>query len=492
MDINKVIDGDGTVVEPSAHYANDATSTRYWVNLGEYNKDHKVQMAFGWAPYDHTFFFDVPQVRALLGNIVKDGILASLPPLYVSPVQPDYSGNGSRLHFTLHSPLTLGFTDSQGNYTGATATTSVFNIPGVDYERFGEVQWLSVPADLAGHVVMHGTGSGSFALDVEEQTGDTITATTTFAAIPVSTSTVATFAITPSSSPTMNGQLVADYAGNGSQTTTYKAQEGNIVLPDITPPTTVATTTGTKGTNGWYTSSVVVTLSATDTQSSVATTTYSLNGGTTWTATTTNPTILTITKEGTTTISYHSIDAMGNQEATSTLSIKIDKTPPEATIGLSTTTKKILTTGSDNLSPTAISTTSSSTIITDQAGYRLIFSVSQNLVLPNYAALIMPSFSYDTGSTTTATTSLRYFWLTDKNNKYTLFVSAIRTPTDRLVSLYIPATNKTYILQSLSTDDTDDLSKMTIQLLLRKILKQVSGMVVPYITTSSGSVRVGY
>ena len=243
-----VIDGDGTVVESSAQWTSGASTTRYWVNLDTYN----CQTPFTCLPQNgplsvfrtaHANIFEVPQLNTLLSNLITNSS-AGLPQ-YITATQPMYNGTEPRLHFVLHSPLTLGFIDSSGNYTGSTATTSVSNIPGVDYERFGEVQWLSVPKSLAGKVIMRGTGTGTFALDIESVNGNTTLATTTFAAVPTATSTVATIIIDPNTSPTQGATLSVDFNGDGTVDRTLQAKQGNIVLPDITPPEAVITVSTT-------------------------------------------------------------------------------------------------------------------------------------------------------------------------------------------------------------------------------------------------------
>ena len=322
-----VIDGDGTVVEPSALWANGANSTRYWVNLDEYNFFNPAETGFGVFSLAHANIFEVPQLRNLLENILVETIA---PHDYISTTAPASTGNAERLHFILHSPLTLGFTDTLGNYTGSTATSTVFNIPDVHYERYGEVQWLSIPKELAGQLVLHGTGSGSFTLDAEEVSGNDTLSLTSFEGVPSSTSTIVTMDITPAVSPTASSTLVVDYDGDSITDFTLESQEnGTATLPppDLIAPTTVATPTGTLGTNNWYTSNVLVTLTATDTESGIASTSYSLNGGA-WLSYTTP---FTITTEGTTTLRYYSTDTAGNIEATSTFTIKIDKTAPRST-----------------------------------------------------------------------------------------------------------------------------------------------------------------
>ncbi|MDO8335596.1 MAG: alpha/beta hydrolase, partial [Candidatus Saccharibacteria bacterium] len=189
-----VIDGDGTVVTASALWANGALSTRYWVDLPSYNINNRIEATpFGRV---HRDILEVPQLRALLANILTATTTAPLPQ-YISTLAPSFTGTGNRLHFTLHSPLTLGFTDVSGNYTGATATSTIFNIPGVQYEKYGDVQWISIPEDIAGKLVMHGTASGSFTLDAEGTSGNEVMSTTSFEGISSATSTIATIDIDP-------------------------------------------------------------------------------------------------------------------------------------------------------------------------------------------------------------------------------------------------------------------------------------------------------
>lgn len=88
---------------------------------------------------------------------------------------------------------------------------------------------------------------------------------------------------------------------------------------------------------------------------------------------------------------------------------------------------------------------------------------------------------------------MRYFWATNpKNSAFILLVSAIKTPTERLISIYSPILNKTYIVDSNKNDDNADLSLQTTLLLLRKKIKTYDGMVVPHIFTNQGKVTVGY
>ena len=115
---------------------------------------------------------------------------------------------------------------------------------------------------------------------------------------------------------------VTDLAGNSASVTNAP------VKVDLTNPvTTAAVTVGTPGTNGWYTSPVTVGLSATDNLSNVAATYYSLNRGKTWAP----GTSVAVSAQGTTTVSYYSVDFAGNTEAVGNYTVKIDTVAPTVT-----------------------------------------------------------------------------------------------------------------------------------------------------------------
>jgi parallel beta-helix repeat protein len=98
---------------------------------------------------------------------------------------------------------------------------------------------------------------------------------------------------------------------------------------DTTPPETTISISGVLGDNGWFTSDVTVTLSATD-DTEIDKTEYSFDN-TTW-ITYVSP--FTITYEGSTIIYYKSTDRANNVEKTKTKAIKIDKTIPSGSIAI--------------------------------------------------------------------------------------------------------------------------------------------------------------
>ena len=228
-----VVDGDGTVVEPSAMWANgNIDAQRYWVNLKKFNDENACLFKYC---KDHKSILEVQDLRSLVETIISGNTPSSFG--YITTTSPTASASGTRLHFTLHSPLSLGFTDSSGNYSGALGTTTIFNTPDVSYERYGDVQWLSLPKSIAGKVVLRGEASGTFSLGVEEQIGNAIVSTTSFEGIPSATSTTATFTLTGNTSPTSVGTLQVDYDGNGTTDYSLSSKLDSVVTPPTKPLT---------------------------------------------------------------------------------------------------------------------------------------------------------------------------------------------------------------------------------------------------------------
>ncbi|MDQ0254535.1 hypothetical protein J2S74_001914 [Evansella vedderi] len=93
------------------------------------------------------------------------------------------------------------------------------------------------------------------------------------------------------------------------------------IISDITPPETISNIV-----EKWVNHDFTVELTATDTESGVAATYYSVNG-----SDFTEGTNVTITEEGVNEVSYYSVDNAGNVEEVKTEKVKIDKTAPETT-----------------------------------------------------------------------------------------------------------------------------------------------------------------
>ena len=147
------------------------------------------------------------------------------------------TSNSTRLHYTLHSPLTIGITDTQGRYTGQDPVTKEIKeeIPGVNYRQIGDVQFISAPADIAYTVKIQGYEQGEFSLDVDRQEGNEITDSTSFQAVPSSSTTIATIDVTPDFEVSSSA-LEIDQNGDGAVDKTLNATPDGITVYDTTPP----------------------------------------------------------------------------------------------------------------------------------------------------------------------------------------------------------------------------------------------------------------
>jgi len=116
-----------------------------------------------------------------------------------------------------------------------------------------------------------------------------------------------------------------DHAGN-----VEAAKSLPVTIADTTPPSSSMSLSGTPGTNGWYTGTVTVTLSATDAGSGVAAIKYFVDGATV-THTYTVP--FTISSDAAHTVTFWAIDQAGNTETNNNGSVKIDKTAPSIAFG---------------------------------------------------------------------------------------------------------------------------------------------------------------
>jgi pimeloyl-ACP methyl ester carboxylesterase len=177
------LDGDGTVIIPSALAMSTTTSniTRWWLNLRGFNDGVASS-----SRKNHKDLFEVPALRDFIINNIVAHSTTTLPQ-FITTDQPYFNPNEKHLHFFLHSPLALSARNSQGNEISATTST----LPGAIYRRFGEVQYISVPASSTPSLLLDGYASGSFTLDLEEVSGDTTVSSSRFSAISSVTSTEA-------------------------------------------------------------------------------------------------------------------------------------------------------------------------------------------------------------------------------------------------------------------------------------------------------------
>lgn len=200
---NLTLAGDGTVVVPSALAMVESNWVeRWWVDLFTYNDDN-------FPNRSHRNLLEVEDIRDLTLNIAKNSHKYEYE--YLSTLSPPIADDS--LVFQLHSPLDLSVRLTDGLVVGS-SSPSVRN---VSYRRFGELQYVVVPAEEVNtKVELVGQDEGSFTLEIEEYRDGQVVRQKTLSAIP---SILGTKVILPVESPgTLLAEavvLAVDYDGDG-------------------------------------------------------------------------------------------------------------------------------------------------------------------------------------------------------------------------------------------------------------------------------------
>jgi hypothetical protein len=229
-------------------------------------------------------------------------------------------------------------------YVGTTLTSGSFT--GVDGHRYA---FRSIATDRAGNVEPAPAGNDTWT--IVDATGPTSSHSLSG---PVGANGwyLGSVSVTLTASDATSGILSLSYrvdggswtsytapftvSGDGSHTVDYFAVDNAgwtetvrtaSVSIDTAPPATSAALSGTTGTNGWWRSSVVVTLTPTDGASGVASTSYRIDGGA-W-QTYTAPFV--VSGDGGHVVAYASTDRAGNVGTTASTTIDIDSVAPTVT-----------------------------------------------------------------------------------------------------------------------------------------------------------------
>lgn len=124
---------------------------------------------------------------------------------------------------------------------------------------------------------------------------------------------------------------------NGPVVAAYWSNADKACVPDVTPPVTTAQLSPTPNAAGWNNTNVTVTFTSTDDlggAGGVKEIHFTLAGAQTGSSIVSGSSAsVTISTEGTTTVTFFGIDKSGNQEVPNTVIVRIDRTPPSVTCG---------------------------------------------------------------------------------------------------------------------------------------------------------------
>ncbi len=163
--VEQTIDGDGTVVAPSAlaMSESDENVKRLWVNLDTYNRSGVLGSNINRV---HKDILEVPELIDFIQEIVQGTSTKSYE--YISTAVPQFTET-DRTTFSLHSPLDMSLEISGGKII----SSSTPYIDGAVYRRYGELQYISVPDSSARKKLkLTGESTGSFTLEVKRINGD--------------------------------------------------------------------------------------------------------------------------------------------------------------------------------------------------------------------------------------------------------------------------------------------------------------------------------
>lgn len=470
------VDGDGTVVTPSAL---EMGADRYWVDLGKYNRKHLLETVFGLIGINHVNILEIPELGAFISDTITRKVESIDNYTYLMTTAPLYGGN--RLQYSLHSPLSLSLYDDQGRHTGVGADGRVEErIPGTYYRQFGEVKYVFADEAAVQHLKLDGYDTGTFTLEVEEFSGDESLGKVTFKDVPTTSDTHVSLDTTDGLGTLST--LRIDEDGDGDEDFHLQPRVGDPVVFDATAPTTTHTLSGTEGKNGWFTSDVTVTLSATDEESGVAETRYSLDGGETWT-TYTGP--FTITQGNHTDMRYFSRNVHGVAEGVHPVAVAIDRTVPEARIRLDELSRKIDIVGTDDPEGEGLTIDRSAEgfVVSDAAGHTLDIRLSRSMTSGNHASVRIDSIAYDGVVTDTPDIFLKYEFSLDrkKDDAYRTLLGFVRNGAEALQTRYRSDDDTTLLtIKTLSEDDSGEDEDADL------VWESHAGMIIPGLRTDKG------
>jgi|GEM_PF-4251886 len=291
--------GDGTVPLVSADYVNVPTEDKFYVKNG-----------------DHA---ELPST-----NGVKELILAILQENQqnlsgnISDNQSFCDVNGKSLAW--HSPVEVHIYDSNGNHTGPIDGGIEYGIPGIDYDVIGHDKFMFLPTDEGQEYQIEAVGEeeGSFDLTISSVQNGQYQTTRVFNDIPVDISDTANFTINQSEE---NENITLENSEGSFEVPSDAIIEGDSVQ-DLTPPETEIKIERIKNKKSKSKKELMITLTATDNDSGILTTEYSLDEGDTFDV---YSVPFVVNNRKVDTIIYYSIDKAGNNEEVQEFNLKKNK-----------------------------------------------------------------------------------------------------------------------------------------------------------------------
>jgi triacylglycerol esterase/lipase EstA (alpha/beta hydrolase family) len=281
-------------------------------------------------PADHGKISSANGVKQLVGAILdnKQDNFDFSQYQNVSTSSEDCTLSGTQISY--HSPVSLSAYDQFGNHVGRNENGDTeINIPGAQYDEIDGNKFIFLPAGGNYTITGQATASGIFNARVETVESGRYTEESYFNEVPLTgTSTKVEMAIGDNQETPI---IKVDQNGDGvfEEEKTPDSVLTEAEMADVVKPITAINLFGINGNNSYYLSVVKINLTATDDNSGILKTEYSLDNGKTWIKYNGE---FTISQDGTSTILYSSTDKAGNREENKTTTIKIDQIKPTISI----------------------------------------------------------------------------------------------------------------------------------------------------------------
>ncbi|MCX6717676.1 MAG: hypothetical protein NTU76_03315 [Candidatus Taylorbacteria bacterium] len=225
--------------------------------------------------------------------------------------------NGTFLSF--HSPVALHIYDSFGNHAGPNTEGDLEeNIPDIAYDIIDGNKFAYLPDGHNYRIELKATESGSFSSHIKKIENGNIVSTSYFNDIPLAgTSTTAEIDM-----ESLTPEIILDITGDGTVKEVFQPSSfliGDSLTDGDAPITEIKIISPAISPDGWYSGDVKINFVATDTDSGVLKTEYSINGGD-YLETTLG---ILISLRGEIKVSYRSVDKAGNIENQKEIILKI-------------------------------------------------------------------------------------------------------------------------------------------------------------------------
>ena len=192
-------------------------------------------------------------IRQKVVNIITGSNL-STPNITNNPTECTFNGK----QVSVHSPVELHIYDSAGNHFGPMPDGSFeSNIPGVAYDIIGEQKFAFLPAGQTFTIKLIALDAGTFSFNASIIQNGQTTSTAHYDSIPITAASTAEIITNTQNNQTIN------FTSDSRVIQPSAILNANQSL-DAIPPTATSTITGTLNSNGSYSGSVSISLSASD------------------------------------------------------------------------------------------------------------------------------------------------------------------------------------------------------------------------------------